>query len=177
MAELTILKYRLKIQFGINTLLMRQIILFRLPSKVLKTILICLKKSMMKIISKLWSNIQDDAKIIDTFSEKINSCWMIRLKFRSLKLSTLPRTTKLDKYIANLIKANREAYKGILTKKIPPLFICSSEEYKNNLKQLYSIMIKLIDIVKEVDKRLMEEKNERNSYTFFSTYKCRNWTD
>ena len=74
------------------------------------------------------------------------------------KLSTLPRTTKLDKYIANLIKANREAYKGILQKKYRRFFICSSEDYKNNLKQLYSIMIKLIDIVKEVDKRLMEEK-------------------
>ena len=30
-------------------------------------------------------------------------------------------------------------------------------------------MIKLIDIVKEIDKRLMEEKNERNSYTFSDT--------
>ena len=30
-------------------------------------------------------------------------------------------------------------------------------------------MIKLIDTVKEVDKRLMEEKNERNSYTFSDT--------
>ena len=122
-----------------------------------------------KLYQSFEATFQDDAKIIDTFSEKINSSWDDTVELGIPKLSTLPRTTKLDKYIANLIKANREAYKGILTKKIPPLFICSSEEYKNNLKQLYSIMIKLIDIVKEVDKRLMEEKNERNSYTFSDT--------
>ena len=122
-----------------------------------------------KLYQSFEATFQDDAKIIDTFSKKINSSWDDTVELGIPKLSTLPRTTKLDKYIANLIKANREAYKGILTKKIPPLFICSSEEYKNNLKQLYSIMIKLIDIVKEVDKRLMEEKNERNSYTFSDT--------
>lgn len=122
-----------------------------------------------KLYHSFEATFQDDAKIIDTFSEKINSSWDDTVELGIPKLSTLPRTTKLDKYIANLIKANREAYKGIMTKKIPPLFICSSEEYKNNLKQLYSIMIKLIDIVKEVDKRLMEEKNERNSYTFSDT--------
>lgn len=122
-----------------------------------------------KLYQNFKATFQDDAKIIDTFSEKINSSWDDTVELGIPKLSTLPRTTKLDKYIANLIKANREAYKGILTKKIPPLFICSSEEYKNNLKQLYTIMIKLIDTVKEVDKRLMEEKNERNSYTFSDT--------
>ena len=122
-----------------------------------------------KLYHSFEATFQDDAKIIDTFSEKINSSWDDTVELGIPKLSTLPRTTKLDKYIANLIKANREAYKGIMTKKIPPLFICSSEEYKNNLKQLYSIMIKIIDIVKEVDKRLMEEKNERNSYTFSDT--------
>ena len=68
MAELYNPKYRLKIQFGINTLLMRQIILFHLPSKVLKTILICLKKSMMKKLYQSFEvTFQDDAKIIDTF--------------------------------------------------------------------------------------------------------------
>ena len=106
---------------------------------------------------------------VSQIAEKLQGDTLNAVKLGIPKLSTLPRTTKLDKYIANLIKANREAYKGILTKKIPPLFICSSEEYKNNLKQLYSIMIKLIDTVKEVDKRLMEEKNERNSYTFSDT--------
>ena len=78
-----------------------------------------------KLYQSFEATFQDDAKIIDAFSEKINSSWDDTVELGIPKLSTLPRTTKLDKCIANLIKANREAYKGILTKKIPPLFICS----------------------------------------------------
>ena len=53
-----------------------------------------------KLYQNFKATFQDDAKIIDTFSEKINSSWDDTVKLGIPKLSTLPRTTKLDKYIA-----------------------------------------------------------------------------
>lgn len=122
-----------------------------------------------KLYSSFEATFQNDLSLINFFDEKINNSWDEAIDIGSIKFVNLPRTTKLDKVVASLIKANRDAYKGILKDKIPPLFICSKDEYIDTQTKLYPLLIKLIDTVKEVDKRLMEEKIERNSYTFSDT--------
>lgn len=121
-----------------------------------------------KLHSSFESTFQSDASLINTYADKIHSSWDEAVDYGIVKFSNLPRTTKLDEIDAVLIKKNRDLYKGII-KKIPPLFICKEDEYVNSLRSLYPILTKLVDIVREVDKRLMEEKIERNSYTFSDT--------
>ena len=121
-----------------------------------------------KLNASFESTFQSDAARISGYDEKIHTSWDEAADFGPLKFSNLPRTTKLDEVLANLIKANRELYKGII-KKVPSLFICKKDEYIASMANLYPLLVKLIDIVKEVDKRLMEEKIERNSYTFSDT--------
>lgn len=110
-----------------------------------------------------------DKSIIKNVSNVIGTSWDGAATLSKPNFATSPRTTKLDADLSNRIKANRNTYKNIITKDIPSLFICNEDEYYNDIKNLHIILQKLIEVVKNVDERLMNEKKERNSFSFSDT--------
>ncbi len=111
----------------------------------------------------------DDLSLLNQIENSLDEGWdalyeLLNGDFPAF--SKLPRTTKLDEKDALNIKANRDKYKGIITKSIPALVISTGEEYREEMEELYPQLKALYNLVKEVDGRLFEEKSERNAYSF-----------
>lgn len=122
-----------------------------------------------KLNEKFENLFLNDKSLIDNVSDLLNTSWDDLVKLGVPSFARLVSTAKLDEELASEIKANRNTYTNIIKKEIPAFFICSKEDYVKSLNTLYPIIRKLIDFVKIVDTRLMEEKNERNSYSFSDT--------
>lgn len=122
-----------------------------------------------KLNEKFENLFLNDKSLIDNVSDLLNTSWDDLVKLGVPSFARLVSTAKLDEELASEIKANRNTYTNIIKKEIPAFFICSKEDYVKSLNTLYPIIKKLIDFVKIVDARLMEEKNERNSYSFSDT--------
>lgn len=122
-----------------------------------------------KLNEKFENLFLNDKSLIDNVSDLLNTSWDDLVKLGVPSFARLVSTAKLDEELASEIKANRNTYTNIIKKEIPAFFICSKEDYVKSLNTLYPIIKKLIEFVKIVDARLMEEKNERNSYSFSDT--------
>lgn len=122
-----------------------------------------------KLNEKFENLFSNDKSLIDNVSDLLNTSWDDLVKLGVPSFARLVSTAKLDEELASEIKANRNTYTNIIKKEIPSFLICSKEDYVKSLNTLYPIIRKLIDFVKIVDTRLMEEKNERNSYSFSDT--------
>lgn len=122
-----------------------------------------------KLNEKFENLFSNDKSLIDNVSDLLNTSWDDLVKLGVPSFARLVSTAKLDEELASEIKANRNTYTNIIKKEIPSFLICSKEDYVKSLNTLYPIIKKLIDFVKIVDARLMEEKNERNSYSFSDT--------
>lgn len=123
----------------------------------------------LKLNEKFENLFSNDKSLIDNVSDLLNTSWDDLVKLGVPSFARLVSTAKLDEELASEIKANRNTYTNIIKKEIPAFLICSKEDYVKSLNTLYPIIKKLIDFVKIVDTRLMEEKNERNSYSFSDT--------
>lgn len=118
-----------------------------------------------KLNIKFSEVINDDIQEIERI--KVNSHrWSDLISERKPAFKRMPSSAKVDKAVSEKIKANREIYKTILTKDIEGFLVADEDDYQNDSKTLYIRMQSLIKLVKEVDKRLMEEKRELNSYSF-----------
>lgn len=122
-----------------------------------------------KLNEKFENLFSNDKSLIDNVSDLLNTSWDDLVKLGVPSFARLVSTAKLDEELASEIKANRNTYTNIIKKEIPSFLICSKEDYVKSLNTLSPIIRKLIDFVKIVDTRLMEEKNERNSYSFSDT--------
>lgn len=118
-----------------------------------------------KLNIKFSDVINDDIQEIERI--KANSYkWSDLIGQKKPSFKRMPSSAKIDKTISEKIKANRDIYKSILTKEIESFLVTDEDSYKNDLNKLYIHMQSLIKLVKAVDKRLMEEKKEINSYSF-----------
>ena len=122
-----------------------------------------------KLNEKFENVFTSDLAQINTVKEALNISWDTLVNLPVASFVRLAPTTKLDKDLAAEIKANRNTYTNIIKKEVPAFFLCNEEEYQNSLNTLYPILQKLIEFVRECDKRLMEEKIERNAYSFSDT--------
>ena len=119
-----------------------------------------------KLNEKFSAMLDDDISEIKRFSNLKDFSWDELVNQRSAQFVRMPSSPRADKLLTAKIKANREIYKAIVTKDIQSLLISDGEEYKNDLKALYNRLEALIGFVKEVDRALMEEKREINTYSF-----------
>lgn len=65
-----------------------------------------------------------------------------------------------------LVKANRDTYKEIISKSVAPMFSIKSADYTEDCMLLYPIVKQLVDIVKRFNDKAMELKLQANSFTF-----------
>ncbi len=122
-----------------------------------------------KVNEKFENVFTSDLAQINSVKEALNTSWDALVNLPVPSFVRLASTAKLDKELASQIKSNRNTYTNIIKKEVPSFFLCSEDEYKNSLENLYPILEKLIEFVRECDKRLMVEKIERNAYSFSDT--------
>lgn len=116
---------------------------------------------------KFNSMIAGDIAEIERFQKALDTSWDKLMNINKADFVRMPGTAKMDNIsIINKIKASRDVYKKILKEDIPSFFISSEEDYRNDMKSLYPLLCKLIELVKEVDNRLMDIKKERNMFSF-----------
>ncbi len=85
---------------------------------------------------------------------------------RKAEFIRFPTAKSADKSIIAELKANRDIYKKLLTEDIMQFLSDDDADYADDAKMLYSQLNTLKAFVKEVDKRLMKEKRDRNSFSF-----------
>ncbi|MCC8073921.1 MAG: helicase-exonuclease AddAB subunit AddA [Clostridiales bacterium] len=107
---------------------------------------------------------QDYAQIISV-KNAFEKSWD-NLVNANISFERFPSSKKADPVIVNKIKVNRNIYKNILTDEIQSFLVTDSKSYKSDMQKLYSQLLVFAEMVKEVDKRVFEEKKERNAYSF-----------
>ncbi len=115
---------------------------------------------------KFLSAMQDDMTEFTRFKNAFEDSWDKLLSERKAAFVRMPSSKKADKAICERLKSNRAVYKKILSDDIPSFLTCTQEEYLQDMDVLYPQLKVLFQIVREVDLRLLEEKRERNSYSF-----------
>ena len=118
------------------------------------------------LLNKFIDVINDDITEINRFKNALNASWDNAVNQRGVKFKTSPPTTKLDSQIAVKFKCNRDTYKTIMNKDITSFFVSTADEYKNDMKQCYLHLKKLVEVIKAVDDALMSEKRELNKFSF-----------
>lgn len=109
----------------------------------------------------------DDLTEITRFQTAHSVSWEALLSERPASFKNMPNTAKIpEKLAVNKIKSNREIYKKILKEDIPSFLISSEQDYNEDMKMLYPLLCKLLELVREVDDRVMQIKRDKNSYSF-----------
>lgn len=109
---------------------------------------------------------EDDLSEFTRFKAAYERSWNDLVNQREASFMRLPSSAKVDKSIADVLKSNRDIYKKLLTAEIPSFFISDENGYTEDMKILTGQLSALVKLVKAVDSRLMEEKKERNTYSF-----------
>lgn len=109
---------------------------------------------------------EDDLSEFTRFKTAYERSWNDLVSQREASFMRLPSSAKVNKSIAGVLKSNRDIYKKLLTAEIPSFFISDENGYTEDMKILTGQLSALVKLVKAVDSRLMEEKKERNTYSF-----------
>lgn len=119
-------------------------------------------KSAVKLLERFEGDYSEYSRLKNTY----DASWNSFVNAPKAAFERMPRTTGIDFSCAQKVKANRNIYKSILEKDIT--FLCSvdEKEYTAQAEKLYPQLKALENLVKEVDSRLLEEKKERNAYSF-----------
>ncbi len=119
-----------------------------------------------KLTVKFKDVFENDLSEFTRFKSAFQNSWDELLNEREATFLRLPSSSKIDAVVADRLKSNREIYKKLLKSDIPSFFIEDSNEYTQDVKTLYSQLGALVSLVKAVDEKLMDEKREKNSYSF-----------
>lgn len=119
-----------------------------------------------KLNVKFTEVFEDDLSEFTRFKTAYERSWNDFVNQREASFMRLPSSAKVDKSIAGILKSNRDIYKKLLTAEIPSFFISDENGYTEDMKILTGQLSALVKLVKTVDSRLMEEKKERNTYSF-----------
>ena len=119
-----------------------------------------------KLNDKFAAVFEDDLSEFMRFKKAFDISWDNLVNERSAYFMRMPSSSKADKQITSVLKANRDIYKKLLTDEIPSFFTCDEKSYIDDMKALTSQLSAFTELIKEVDARLMLEKRERNTYSF-----------
>ncbi len=109
----------------------------------------------------------DDFTEISRFSNAIEKSWDCLINERPADFMRMPSSAKIpEDSLINSIKQSRDIYKKILKEDIPSFLVSSNDEYENDMKVLYPLLLKLKELVREIDIRLMNIKTDRNAFSF-----------
>lgn len=119
-----------------------------------------------KVNQKFTDAINDDLTEFTRLKNALDLSWDDAVNERKPQFVRFPSTQKADKEITAIMKGNRDIYKKLLTEDIQAFLTDNEESYKNDAEMLYRQLLALSKLTKDVDDRLMEEKRDRNSFSF-----------
>lgn len=119
-----------------------------------------------KVNQKFSDAIQDDLTEFTRFKNTYQVSWDNAVNERKPEFVRFPSSAKADKEITAKMKSNRDIYKKLLTEDIQGFLTDDEESYRNDASKLYRQLNALISLTKEVDNRLMNEKRDRNAFSF-----------
>lgn len=119
-----------------------------------------------KLNDKFRTVFEDDLSEFNRFKNAFEKSWNNAVNQRAPAFMRMPSSSKIDQSVSGKLKANRDIYKKLLTGDIQSFLTDSTECYYDDIKGLYTCLITLKELVKEVDERLLTEKKERNSFSF-----------
>jgi len=140
--------------------------LFTFSEKLIKENISMISKQEDKSAVKLLERFEGDYSAYSKLKKTYDASWNSFVNSPKAVFERMPRTTGIDFSCAQKVKANRNIYKAILEKDIPLLCAVDENEYTAQAEKLYPQLKALENLVKEVDSRLLEEKKERNAYSF-----------
>lgn len=118
-----------------------------------------------KVTDKFDTVLNNDLSVYQTYLKAFRSSWDDLVKL-SASFDRIPYSKKAEPAVYFTIKSNRESYKSIITDDISSLLVSTEDDYINDAKIIYRSLSALVQLVKEIDKRLFAEKKERNGYSF-----------
>lgn len=119
-----------------------------------------------KLNEKFSAVFEDDLSEFNRFKNAFIHSWDDAVHQRMPVFQRMPSSAKIDKAVSNKLKSNRDIYKKLLTGEILSFLTDTVQDYEAYIKTLHSHLCALKEIVKEVDKRLLAEKKERNAFSF-----------
>lgn len=119
-----------------------------------------------KLNEKFSAVFEDDLSEFNRLKNAFIHSWDDAVHQRTPVFQRMPSSAKIDKAVSNKLKANRDIYKKLLTGEILSFLTDTVQDYEAYIKTLHSHLCALKEIVKEVDKRLLAEKKERNAFSF-----------
>lgn len=110
---------------------------------------------------------EDDLTEISRFSNALEKSWDALVNERPADFIRMPSSSKIPEVLEiGKIKASRDIVKKVLKEDILAFLVSDEKDYQEDMKALYPLLKKLIELVREIDKRLMEIKLERNAFSF-----------
>lgn len=119
-----------------------------------------------KLCNKFKEVFNDDLTEFLRFKKAFEKSFDDAFSLRSPSFLKMPSSTKIDISVSSKLKANRDIYKNILSKDIMTFLSDSTDGYYEDTEKIYHNLLTLKELVKKVDDKLMQEKRERNSYSF-----------
>lgn len=119
-----------------------------------------------KLNEKFLDVFNDDYTEITRIKNALEKSWDSFIKEREPSFTRMVSSAKADKCITERLKVNRDVYKKIIIDDISSFKISSCDDYREDVKMLYSQLLSLKKLILAVDERLMNEKRELNSYSF-----------
>lgn len=121
-----------------------------------------------KIYDKLVNMLDGDEEIFQrVYKSAENKKWDEISRYIYPKMFSRLPSVRNEESVAKPIVANyRDSYKKLLAAQLCPLYCADSEEYKHDCAIIYPLIKLLVDIVKQFNMRVLEEKKSLNAYTF-----------
>ncbi len=120
--------------------------------------------------AKLFDVLESDGKIIDALIDNAKTDrWDEEFEMLKVFKSSFVRFPSVKCDEKDFVKANRDLYKNIIIKSIPPMYSITSSDYMNDCEVFYPLIKKLTDIVKQFNQKTYEMKKELNAFTFSDT--------
>ncbi len=114
-----------------------------------------------------FENITDDIRVINDLSAALKKGWDFAVAaLGTVNFSRLATKRGYTSPVKDAFKARRDIYKKIVTDEIKAMLCANSEEYSEDMAQLYPVLKTLCRLTADFDAELYALKEERNGYSF-----------
>ncbi len=116
-------------------------------------------------LEKFYQTIRDDIEQLENLKASLENWDKAYTNAQTLKFVTWPRQ-KIDSEVKENAKAIRDEVKKKLAKVLDKILICNSEEANQDINDMYSILVKLQNLILTFEKEFSKRKRERNMVDF-----------
>ena len=117
-------------------------------------------------LKKYYNTISNDIVALKTLKNSLNSWDLAYLENLNFKFETWPRDTKIESFKKDEAKQIRDSVKKKTTDKLNKVLKYTSKEAKQDIQDMYEVLIKLKKLILEFDIQFKKQKSDRNVLDF-----------